>query len=209
MRVSSPDAFTVALLWPCVVIAFCGVDIHGFIFPGNVTLPLHGQRWWLRDRRNGMGKPSLGDGGFSRGFQPNFFNSQPGVLNRFSGAGASSNALSQNFGGAGFSSSNANADAFSQSFGLGQGAGASAANAQAQSFQAGGPFGSFGASAANAASQGFSAGPDGLSGSASFAGSQTYNFPGDHKISLAYSNGFSLANGQPSGSNGFSISESK
>ncbi|XP_052859711.1 heterogeneous nuclear ribonucleoproteins A1 homolog [Anopheles cruzii] len=152
--------------------------------------------------------PVLG-GGFPRGFQPNFFNSQRGGFNGFSGAGASSNALSQNFGGAGFSSSNANADAFSQSFGLGQGAGASAANAQAQSFQAGGPFGSFGASAANAASQGFSAGPDGLSGSASFAGSQTYNFPGDHKISLAYSNGFSLANGQPSASNGFSISESK
>ncbi|XP_041773388.1 probable peroxisomal membrane protein PEX13 isoform X1 [Anopheles merus] len=125
-----------------------------------------------------------------------------------SGANAASNALSQNVGGIGFSSSNANANAFNQQFGLG-GFGSSAANAQAQSFQSDGPFGSFGASAANSASQGFGAGPGGLAGSAGFSGSQTYNLPGGRKISIAYSNGFSLANGgRPTGSNGFSITQS-
>ncbi|XP_049295002.1 uncharacterized PE-PGRS family protein PE_PGRS3 isoform X1 [Anopheles funestus] len=130
-----------------------------------------------------------------------------GGFNGISGSNAASNALSQNIGGFGFSGSNANANAFNQQFGAG-GFGSSAANAQAQSFQSDGPLGSFGASAANAASQGFSAGPGGLAGSAGFSGSQTYNLPGMRKISLAYSNGFSLANGQPSSSNGFSISQS-
>ncbi|XP_050076291.1 keratin, type II cytoskeletal 2 epidermal-like [Anopheles maculipalpis] len=127
--------------------------------------------------------------------------------NGISGSNAASNALSQNIGGFGFSGSNANANAFSQGFGPG-GFGSSAANAQAQSFQSDGPLGSFGASASNAVSQGFSAGPGGLSGSAGFSGSQTYNLPGQRKLSLAYSNGFSLANGRPTGSNGFSITQS-
>uniref|UniRef100_A0A182KGW5 Uncharacterized protein n=1 Tax=Anopheles christyi TaxID=43041 RepID=A0A182KGW5_9DIPT len=125
----------------------------------------------------------------------------------FSGSNAASNALSQNVDGFGLSGSNANANAYNQQFGP-NGFGSSAANAQAQSFQSDGPFGSFGASAANAASQGFSAGPGGLAGSAGFSGSQTYNLPGSRKISLAYSNGFSLANGQPTASNGFSITQS-
>uniref|UniRef100_A0A182IL19 Uncharacterized protein n=1 Tax=Anopheles atroparvus TaxID=41427 RepID=A0A182IL19_ANOAO len=125
----------------------------------------------------------------------------------FSGSNAAANSLSQNFGGFGFSSSNANANAFGQGFGPG-GFGSSAANAQAQSFQSDGPFGSFGASASNAASQGFSAGPGGLGGSAGISGSQTYKLPGNRQISLAYSNGFSLANGNPSLSNGFSVTQS-
>ncbi|XP_315622.5 uncharacterized PE-PGRS family protein PE_PGRS54 isoform X2 [Anopheles gambiae] len=149
--------------------------------------------------------------GVSPLFQFPFQWNQPRQFGGFggaSGANAASNALSQNVGGFGFSSSNANANAFNQQFGLG-GFGSSAANAQAQSFQSDGPFGSFGASAANAASQGFSAGPGGLAGSAGFSGSQTYNLPGSRKISIAYSNGFSLANGgRPTGSNGFSITQS-
>uniref|UniRef100_A0A182MUH3 Uncharacterized protein n=1 Tax=Anopheles culicifacies TaxID=139723 RepID=A0A182MUH3_9DIPT len=135
------------------------------------------------------------------------FDGDYGGLNGISGSNAASNALSQNIGGFGFSGANANANAFNQQYGP-DGFGSSAANAQAQSFQSDGPFGSFGASAANAASQGFSAGPGGLTGSAGFSGSQTYNLPGRRKISLAYSNGFSLANGQPSATNGFSISQS-
>ncbi|XP_038120464.1 uncharacterized protein LOC119770155 [Culex quinquefasciatus] len=110
------------------------------------------------------------------------------------------------FGGFDFSSANANANAFSQGFGP-DGFGASAANAQAQSFQSGGPLGSFGASAANAASQGFNVGPGGLSGSASFGGSQTYNFPGDRDLSISYSNGFAVGeDGMPTYSGGHALS---
>ncbi|KFB35586.1 AGAP005610-PA-like protein [Anopheles sinensis] len=147
-------------------------------------------------------------GGFSgSGASANAAVQDVGGVGGFSGSNAAANSLSQNIGGFGFSGSNANANAFGQSFGPG-GFGSSAANAQAQSFQSDGPLGSFGASASNAASQGFSAGPGGLSGSAGFSGSQAYKLPGNRQISLSYSNGFSLANGQPSLSNGFSVSES-
>lgn len=112
------------------------------------------------------------------------------------------------FGGFGASSSNANANAFNQQFGP-NGFGASAANAGAQSFYNQGPGGGFGASAANSASQGFQAGPGGFSGSAGQSGSQSYKLPGDRDINLSYSGGFSVANGQPSVSQGSSISFSK
>nr|XP_019536034.1 glycine, alanine and asparagine-rich protein-like [Aedes albopictus] len=107
-----------------------------------------------------------------------------------------------------FSSANANANAFSQGFGP-NGFGGSAANAQAQSFESSGPFGSFGASAANAASQGFTFGPGGLSGSASFGGSQTYNLPGDRDVSISYSQGISIGeDGLPTYSGGHAVSVS-
>ncbi|XP_035792842.1 secreted protein C-like isoform X2 [Anopheles albimanus] len=156
----------------------------------------------------------LGQSGFYPGFASSSAGSSANAITNsldgfsgFSGSNAASNALSQNVGGFGISSSNANANAFSQGFNP-DGFGSSAANAQAQSFQSDSPFGSFGASAANAASQGISFGSGGLSGSASQSGSQSYNLPGNRKISLSYSNGFSLANGAPSVSNGFSISQS-
>ncbi|XP_058831292.1 uncharacterized protein LOC131689920 [Topomyia yanbarensis] len=110
-------------------------------------------------------------------------------------------------GGIDFSSANANANAFSEGFGPG-GFGGSAANAQAQSFSSGGPLGSFGASAANAASEGFNVGPNGASGSASFAGSQTYELPGGKDISISYSDGFSIGANGPTFSGGDAISVS-
>ncbi|XP_058122901.1 glycine, alanine and asparagine-rich protein-like [Anopheles ziemanni] len=148
-----------------------------------------------------------GFSGSSASAAANTISQNSGGVGGFSGSNAAANSLSQNIGGFGFSGSNANANAFGQSFGPG-GFGSSAANAQAQSFQSDGPLGSFGASASNAASQGFNAGPGGLSGSAGFSGSQAYKLPGNRQISLSYSNGFSLANGQPALSNGFSVSES-
>uniref|UniRef100_A0A182IMU5 Uncharacterized protein n=1 Tax=Anopheles atroparvus TaxID=41427 RepID=A0A182IMU5_ANOAO len=108
-------------------------------------------------------------------------------------------------GGFGASSSNANANAYGQYYGP-DGFGASAANAGAQSFYNQGPGGGFGASAANSASQGFSAGPGGFSGSAGQSGSQTYKLPGNKDVSLSYTGGFSVANGQPSVSQGSSLS---
>uniref|UniRef100_A0A182N9K3 Transmembrane protein n=1 Tax=Anopheles dirus TaxID=7168 RepID=A0A182N9K3_9DIPT len=148
---------------------------------------------------SGFGAPSPygGFGGSAASANANAIGQGFGVFEGVSGANAASNALSQNIGGFGFGSSNANANAFSQQVGPG-GFGSSAANAQAQSFQSDSPFGSFGASASNAASQGFSAGPGGLTGTAGFSGSQTYNLPGSRKISLAYSNGFSLGGDAPS-----------
>lgn len=76
----------------------------------------------------------------------------------------------------------------------------------AQAFNAQGPLGGFGASAANTGSQGFHAGPGGISGSAGQSGSQTYNLPGGHSANLAYGQGFSHANGNPSYSNTNSLS---
>uniref|UniRef100_A0AAG5D6J7 Uncharacterized protein n=1 Tax=Anopheles atroparvus TaxID=41427 RepID=A0AAG5D6J7_ANOAO len=159
--------------------------------------------------QRGFGQRDFGQGGGFSGAaaSANAVAQGAGGDGGFSGSNAAANSLSQNFGGFGFSSSNANANAFGQGFGPG-GFGSSAANAQAQSFQSDGPFGSFGASASNAASQGFSAGPGGLGGSAGISGSQTYKLPGNRQISLAYSNGFSLANGNPSLSNGFSVTQS-
>lgn len=126
--------------------------------------------------------------------------------------------------GFGSSSAQANANAFNQQFGP-NGFGASAANAGAQSFFSQGPGGGFGASAANSASQGFQAGPGGitvwqkiqnfppllthhpiLQGSAGQSGSQTYHLPGNRDVSLAYTGGFSVADGKPSVSQGNSIS---
>ncbi|XP_058067240.1 uncharacterized protein LOC131216702 isoform X1 [Anopheles bellator] len=107
--------------------------------------------------------------------------------------------------GFGAASSNANANAFNQYQGP-QGFGGSAANAGAQSFYNQGPQGGFGASAANSASQGFNVGPGGFSGSAGQSGSQSYHLPGNKDINLSYSGGFSVANGQPSSSQGSSIS---
>ncbi|XP_055629453.1 uncharacterized protein LOC129770562 [Toxorhynchites rutilus septentrionalis] len=109
------------------------------------------------------------------------------------------------FGKFGATSSNANANAFNQQFGP-QGFGASAANAGAQSFYNQGPLGGFGASAANAQSQGFQVGPGGITGSAGMSGSQSYSLPGNRDISLSYTQGFSVANGKPSVSQGNSIS---
>uniref|UniRef100_A0A1W7R749 Putative conserved secreted protein n=1 Tax=Aedes albopictus TaxID=7160 RepID=A0A1W7R749_AEDAL len=107
--------------------------------------------------------------------------------------------------GFGSSSAQANANAFNQQFGP-NGFGASAANAGAQSFFSQGPGGGFGASAANSASQGFQAGPGGITGSAGQSGSQTYHLPGNRDVSLAYTGGFSVADGKPSVSQGNSIS---
>ncbi|ETN66948.1 hypothetical protein AND_001253 [Anopheles darlingi] len=109
------------------------------------------------------------------------------------------------FGGFDASSAQANANAFNQFQGP-NGFGASAANAGAQSFYNQGPGGGFGASAANSASQGFVAGPGGFSGSAGQSGSQSYKLPGNKDVNLSYSGGFSVANGQPSVSQGSSIS---
>ncbi|XP_062550493.1 uncharacterized protein LOC134215287 [Armigeres subalbatus] len=113
--------------------------------------------------------------------------------------------VKRQFGGFGASSSQANANAFNQQFGP-SGFGSSAANAGAQSFFNQGPGGGFGASAANSASQGFQAGPGGITGSAGQSGSQTYHLPGNRDISLAYTGGFSVADGKPSVSQGNSIS---
>ncbi|XP_050093974.1 uncharacterized protein LOC126576711, partial [Anopheles aquasalis] len=109
------------------------------------------------------------------------------------------------WGGFDASSAQANANAFNQFQGP-NGFGASAANAGAQSFYNQGPGGGFGASAANSASQGFAAGPGGFSGSAGQSGSQSYKLPGNKDVNLSYSGGFSVANGQPSVSQGSSIS---
>ncbi|EAT47641.1 AAEL001271-PA [Aedes aegypti] len=113
--------------------------------------------------------------------------------------------VKRQFGGFGASSAQANANAFNQQFGP-NGFGASAANAGAQSFFNQGPGGGFGASAANSASQGFQAGPGGFTGSAGQSGSQTYHLPGNRDVSLAYTGGFSVADGKPSVSQGNSIS---
>ncbi|XP_053686792.1 uncharacterized protein LOC128736340 [Sabethes cyaneus] len=140
------------------------------------------------------------------GAQAAGWGSQPGF--GLSGTNANTNTFTQNVGGFDFSSANANANAFNQGFGQ-NGFGGSAANANAQSFESGGPLGSFGASAANSASQGFNVGPGGLSGSATFAGSQTYDLPGDREISISYSNGFGIGpDGRPTISRGNAISVS-
>lgn len=105
----------------------------------------------------------------------------------------------------GQSSALANANAYNQYQGPG-GFGANAANAGAQSFNSQGPLGGFGASAANSGSQGFHAGPGGITGSAGMSGSQTYNLPGGRNVNLAYGQGFSHANGNPSFTNTNSLS---
>uniref|UniRef100_A0A182QCS7 Uncharacterized protein n=1 Tax=Anopheles farauti TaxID=69004 RepID=A0A182QCS7_9DIPT len=193
-RFSLAKSLSTAVLWVLLGATLVPANIVP-LFPGRPQLAV------VQRRLGGLGgsASSASANAISQGF---------GGLGGFSGSNAASNALSQNIGGFGFGSSNANANAFSQQFGPG-GFGSSAANAQAQSFQSDGPFGSFGASASNADSQSFGVGPNGLTGSAGFSGSQTYNLPGSRKISLAYSNGFSLGNGGvPTVANGFSISQS-
>lgn len=108
----------------------------------------------------------------------------------------------------GQSSALANANAHNQYQGPG-GFGANNAMAGAQSFRSQGPGGGFGASAANSGSQGFHAGPGGITGSAGMSGSQTYDLPGGRHINLAYGQGFSHANGNPSITNSNSLTYSK
>ncbi|KAG5683977.1 hypothetical protein PVAND_013232 [Polypedilum vanderplanki] len=110
------------------------------------------------------------------------------------------------FGPFGQSSAQANANAFNNYFGP-NGFGSSNALAGAQSFNSASPYGNFGAAASNSAGQNFNCAFTGCSGNANFAGSQSYNLPNGHKLSLAYGNGFNFAPGQaPKYSNSNSIS---
>lgn len=115
------------------------------------------------------------------------------------------------FGGGGdYGQSSAMANANANNFHSGPGGfGSSQANAGAQAFRSQGPLGGFGASAANAGSQSLSMGPGGISGSAGMSGSQTYDLPGGRHVNLAYGQGFSHANGNPSITNSNSLTYSK